>query len=139
MLDYKNYNIEALKQGLNDIPWEICSKERSFNRAYESFKSLLTSIINKYCPLKQVKFRGRDNLWFTNEIVKKMLTSDFYLKRGKNSLYKNLKHQVNNMVKLAKANCYRSLFEENMSNPKCFWKQIKKCYPQNLNRALARS
>ena len=69
--DYKNYNIETLKQDLRNIPWEICFKERSFNRAYESFKSLLISIINKHCPLKQVKIRGKDNLWFTKEIKRK--------------------------------------------------------------------
>ena len=85
MHDYKNYNIEALKQDLNNTPWEICFKDRSLNRAYEPFKSIHISIINKHCPLKQVNILGRDNLWFTKEIKKKMLTSDFHLKRAKHT------------------------------------------------------
>ena len=143
--EYKNYHIEALKQDLRNIPWEICFKERSFNRAYESFKSLLISIINQHCPLKQLKIRGKDNLWFTKEIKQKMLTRDFHLKRAKHtqceqewSRYKSLKNQVNNMIKHAKANYCRSLFKENMTNPKCFWKQIKKCYPSKSDSSISK-
>ena len=45
------------------------------------------------------------------------------------SHYRRLRNLTTYAIRKEKANYERSVFNENESNPKNFWKQVKKCYP----------
>ena len=51
------------------------------------------------------------------------------------STYKTMRNNVSNCIRHAKANYVRKLFRENISNPKDFWNQIKKVYPEGKRKS----
>ena len=79
---------------------------------------------------------NKENPWLSRDIKMKMNTRDYYLRRAKRtnaeidwSTYKRYRNIVTNAIRHAKANNIRKTFRENISSPKEFWKQMKKCYP----------
>ena len=46
--------------------------------------------------------------------------------------YKSLRHSITRSIKTAKSNYNRKLIEENMHDPKAFWKTIKKIMPGEI-------
>ena len=68
----------------------------------------------------------------TREIKLKMNTRDW-------SNYKRMRNRVSCLIRQSKANYVRSIFRENRTNPKNFWRQIKMSYPVKNTEGVARS
>ena len=134
--DYSMYDKAKLKTTLRQVQWENCLSQPTYNAAWNLFKSYLSSVIDSHAPLTERKVRGKDNPWLNRDIKLKINSRDYYLRVAKRSnteidwsTYKRMRNNVTNSIRHAKANYYRNLFRENISNPKIFWKQIKKSYP----------
>ena len=48
-------------------------------------------------------------------------------------VYKQQKNHINNIIKNAKINYHKNLFEENATKPEQFWKLLKACSLLNQN------
>ena len=58
--DYSHYDTEALKSELNKVPWENVVKIQETNIAWNLFKEYLSTIIEKFAPLKESKPQKRN-------------------------------------------------------------------------------
>ena len=134
--DYSNYDVNRFKADLRNTPWENCLHKNNINSAWDGFKTLLHNVIDIHAPLIEKKIRGKDNPWLTSSIKQKINTRDYHLRKARRtnseidwSAYKRHRNDVTYCIRSSKANYYRNLLRENISNPKDFWKQIKKSYP----------
>lgn len=144
--DYSKYNKDHFKDELRNVPWKNCFVEDNMNSSWNLFKHYLTIVINKHAPLVERKIRGMQNPWMSRDIKTKMNTRDYYLRCAKRtnsendwSSYRRVRNLVSYLIRQAKANHIRSLFRENGTSPKDFWKQIKKSYPVKNNESASRS
>ena len=133
--DYSKYNKDNLKNEIRDLPWEQCLTTE-FNQGWNLFKHFILSTLNKHCPTKEKRIRGKPSPWLTREIRELQDTREYHRREHERTdleyhwnQYKRLRNSINNKLRSAKANYVRSVFRETMNQPKDFWKQIKKCYP----------
>ena len=134
--DYSHYHTEALKSELNKVPWENVVKIQETNIAWNLFKEYLSTIIEKFAPLKERTVRGRDCPWLNQKLKKEIRERDFLLAKCKKSgsendwsAYRRNRNAVTKMLRSNIAKYSQNLLNENAENPKRFWKQIKKCFP----------
>ena len=144
--DYSKYNKDSFKEELRKTPWEECLRQPNVNSCWNLFKVFLTNIINKHCPIVSKKLRGKANPWMTKNIKLNMNTRDYYLRRAKRtkneldwSTYKRMRNRVSHLIRQSKSNYVRSLFRENVNNPKTFWNQIKECYPTKSTEKISQT
>ena len=83
--DYSHYDTEALKSELNKVPWENVVKIQETNIAWNLFKEYLSTIIEKFVPLKERTVRGRYCLWLNQKLKKEIRERDFLLAKCKKS------------------------------------------------------
>lgn len=48
---------------LHNLDWEKVTRESNINKAWDIFKRLLKSVIDKHAPLNKKRVRGRDSPW----------------------------------------------------------------------------
>ena len=53
--NYTKYNIENFKRGLRSQPWIKATREDDVNNRWNTFKSLLKTVIDKHTPLEKKK------------------------------------------------------------------------------------
>ncbi|XP_057302635.1 uncharacterized protein LOC130636806 [Hydractinia symbiolongicarpus] len=130
--DYSKFNKDLFKNELRNVPWKNCFVEDNMNSSWNLFKHYLTIVINKHAPLVERKIRGMQNPWMSRDIKTKINTRDYYLRCAKRtnsendwSSYRRVRNLVSYLIRQAKAKHIRSLFRENGTSPKYFWKQIK--------------
>ena len=143
--DYSKYNKEDLQNTLRDLPWEKCLTVE-FNQGWDLFKYLISSTLNKHCPIKEKRVRGKPSPWLTQEIRQLQDARDYHLKQHKRTNsevhwnhYKRLRNTINNKIRSAKANHVRAVFRESRNQPKDFWNEIKKCYPTKDTTGIQKS
>ena len=83
--NFAKYNEANYKENLRNLDWENVTQEPDINNAWDTFKSLLKSVIDKHAPLTKKRVRGRDSPWFTNEIKTKTYERDYYLRKARKS------------------------------------------------------
>ena len=134
--NYKQYSVSSLKNELRGQNWDSVTRNNDFNTTWNGFKTITANTTNKHAPLVEKTVRGRDCPWLTREIKQKMYQRDYQLRKAKRtknpedwSHYRKLRNLTTYAIRKEKANYERSIFNENESNPKNVWKQIKKCYP----------
>ena len=59
--------------------------EIDLNKAWDCFKNILKSVIDKHVPVFEKKVTGRDCPWLSNEIKAKMNERDHYLRKARKS------------------------------------------------------
>ena len=69
---YKNYSKKQLNNDLHRQNWESVINFSSFNKASNSFKTLLEDCIDKHTPPIEKMISGRDCPWLTLRIKEKM-------------------------------------------------------------------
>ena len=136
--DYSKYNPVELKNELRNLPWEKCLIS-DYNEGWNLFKHYILSTLNKHCPIKEKRVRGKPSPWLTREIKQLIDAREYHLHQSERTegavkddhwnRYKNLRNSINNKIRTAKANHVRAVFRESRNQPNDFWKQIKKCYP----------
>ena len=104
MRNFAKYNEANYKADLCNLDWKNVMHESNINKAWDIFRSLFKSVIDKHAPLIKKRVCGRDSPWFTNEIKMKAHERDYYLKARKSG----------------KGNCTRQIFRENINTPRNF-------------------
>ncbi len=80
-INFAKYNEADYKEDLNNVNWEKVAQEPNINKAWDTFKSLLKSVIDNHAPLIKKRVHGRDIPWLTNDIKTKIHNRDYYLRK----------------------------------------------------------
>ena len=82
------------------------------------------------------KVRGQNCPWLTNEIKQMMRERDSYLKKARRtnaevhwSSYRRSRNRVVNKIKFEKGRYSKEILENNLDDPKAFWKTVKGIFP----------
>ena len=143
--DFSKYDVNEYKEDLRNTPWETSFIFHDFNSAWDHFKSLLLSVIDKHAPITQKKVRGKDAPWMNKDIKSKIRERDYLLKQARRtgtelvwSNYKRMRNEVTKLIRSAKANHCRDSFRNHIDNPKSFWNQLKRAFPmKNKDQSIA--
>ena len=100
----------------------------SFNEAWDGFKTILQSCIDKHAPLIEKAIRGRDTPWLTSDIMEKIRERDYnYLRKAKKSgseldwfSYRRLRNATTALTRKNKANYQHEAFQNNSHSPNDF-------------------
>ena len=147
--NFNQQNIDCMYRDLesrNIIELLIPDKQTDPNINYNTLENILRNAVNKYIPLKKVKFnkyKHKRTRWITFGILKSIKFRDNLFKCLKQTLpntlnYQNIKNNLTTynrilkkLIRAAKANYYHSKFEQCKSDPKKTW--------QNINEVINRS
>ena len=131
--NFAHFDVTGYKEDLKNASWYQVYNITNPNTAWNKFKQILVSIIDKHAPLVEKQVRRRNCPWLTHEIKGNMNDRDYYLRKARRtgremdwSTYRRLRNQCNRLIRHSKANYMRNTFAENRNNSKSFWKQVKK-------------
>ena len=107
---------------------------------------MLLQVINDIAPVKEVRIKGRTEPWMTSDILELIYERDRILNLANQNksvkelrnLYNQLRNQVTDKIKKAKANYFSEKVEEHRNNPKILWKQFKSLGYSNKNKEKSR-
>ena len=104
----------------------------SVQESWLTFKELFLSVLNSVAPEKQVRLKQRSEPWITSDILNLIKLRDkclYNFKKSKNkdfyTEYCSIRNRVQREVNKAKSDYIESAFEENKSNPRKLWDQLK--------------
>ena len=134
--DYSRLDEADLLRDVQSVNWHhIFQPEDNVNNVFSSFRSHISSIIDKHAPVRKLsktEIKTRRKPWITPGLKKSITTknksfhkyinnkSDFNHRQLK--LYRNkLKH----LIDISKKQHYCKYFAENMNNMKNTWRGIK--------------
>ena len=107
----KEYNRELFIEKLNENDWSKLFLCRNVDKAWDIFKEIFITTLNKVAPLKEVKIKKHTEPWVNSEILETISERDHYLlsyKKNGNKYsylrYCKLRNKVQRLVKDAKSN-----------------------------------
>ena len=129
--------IEKFIGNLKNAPWGKVYTEDSVKESYKNFETIVKDIVVKHAPRIQKKIRGTHCPFRTPEICELIKIRDYHLRKAKKSRndndwynYKKYRKKVTASIRKSKAQYNQNVIEENVRNPKQFWKILKTLYPQ---------
>ena len=136
--NYKDYDPKALQKDLQEQSWvtHYCFKEP--NSAWIYLKSILTHLFDKNAPQIKKKVKDRYCPCLKPGIKRLINERDIQLHKARRtnkesdwSDYKRRKNACTNAIRSAKNRYHKELINENVNNPRQFWKNIKEVIPKN--------
>ena len=134
--NYKYYDSRAFSNQLCSIDWSLVYDNVDVRSAWLYMKTVIMGIFDKHAPLITKRVKGKPAPWLTAELKSVMNERDSLLRKYRKSknmadfqAYKQKRNLVNCELRHAKLNYNRNLLNENMDNPRSFWKIIKRLYP----------
>ena len=136
--NFSKYCHETFQRDLESVSWDGVLEQDAVNECWKVFKNCFLKVLNQHAPLVERTVKGRDLPWLDNEIKKAIHEREYHHRKAKQtgnehqwSTYKRKRNAVTFMIRRKKAKYHKTLIQENKSNPKGFWKAIKKCLPDN--------
>ena len=143
---YKNFNTDEFENELRQIDWVSLLENKTSEEAVNFFFNKINMLLDEMAPYKRLNRKERkseNSPWITRGIIKSITNRDklhnLYLKEHDAtkkaelfSKFKRIRNILSSLIKQAKSDYYKELFEENKSNIKQTWKEIKKIV--NLNK-----
>ena len=125
-------NIEKLNTELKNANWDDVFLDENPDSAYDTFLSILTSLINKCLPLKKVKRKINDKSeWLTKGILISCVQKNNLFKKLKKTpsqenelTYKTFKNKLTHLIRIAKKNCFKEKFDMHRNNGEKTWETI---------------
>ena len=124
-------NIDKLNSELKNSNWDDVFGNENPDSAYDTFLSILTSLINKCLPLEKVKRTITDKSeWLTKGILISCVQKNNLFKKLKKTpsqenelTYKTVKHKLTHIIRIAKKNYFKEKFDMHRNNGKKHGKQ----------------
>ena len=134
-------NIEKLNTELKNANWDDVFVDENPDSAYDTFLTILTSLINKCLPLKKVKRKINDKSeWLTKGILISCVQKNNLFKKLKKTpsqenelTYKTCKNKLTHLIRIAKKNYFKEKFDMHRNNGKKTWETIGEIL-KNKNR-----
>ena len=136
--NYKDYDPKTLQKGLQEQSWVTYYSFKEPNSAWIYLKSILTHLFDKHAPQIEKKVKDHYCPWLTPGIKRLMNERDIQLRKARRtnkesdwSDYKRRKNACTNAIRSTK-NCYHEeLINENVNNPRQFWKNKNEVISKN--------
>ena len=134
--DYSTFNPQDMISEFQAINWQtVISSEQDSSSTFSSFYNVMSTIIDKHIPVKQLSKRERKFLskpWITSALrksiyVKNNLYKKFIKTRSTyiHSKFKLYRNKLNHLLKIAKKEYYNNYFFDNINDCKRIWKGVK--------------
>ena len=144
--NYKNFNTDEFENELRQVEWAKILENKTSEESVNYFFNKTNALLDEMAPYRRLKrreIRTEHSPWITRGILKSIENRDKlhkkYLKDKNDSTkaelfskFKQIRNTLNTVIKQAKSDYYTELFEENKSNIKQTWKEIKKIV--NINK-----
>ena len=128
----KNYSIDLFLKKLKLIKFPKYSEFMDINAACSHFIHVITSIIDKIAPLKEIRIRNNTEEWMDEEFLEGIRIRDKLLskfKRTKSHIdhvnFKKSRNNVLSLIRKKKKTCVVGKLNENVGKPKELWKSLK--------------
>ena len=130
-------DFEEMFLGCDDV-----YSERDVNSAWSKWKELFLSVCNKRAPIGLKVLTGIICLWLTSATKKLMNERDSFLRKARKtesevdwSTYWRLRNQVSNRIKIERRRYQRNEIQDNLANPKSFWRAMKNIFPNKERKS----
>ena len=117
-------NIEKLNSELKNANWDDVFVDENPDSAYDTFLSILTSLINKCLPNDKRKITDKSE-WLTKGIVVSCVQKNNLFKKLKKTpsqenelAYKTFKNKLTHIIRIAKKNYFKEKFDMHRNNGK---------------------
>jgi hypothetical protein len=129
--DHSHHNFELFLHELYGLEWGLVLAGDANEQAV-CFNNIINKLYNKCFPIKTkyVSIKRLEKPWLTSSIIKSIKTKSYYFKLVRlgvisqefNKLYKN---KLTTIVRLARQNYYKEIFENSKNNLKKTWSTIQ--------------
>ena len=103
--NFAYFDITGYKEDLKNTSWYQVYNITNPNTAWNKFKQILVSIIDKHASLVEKQVRGRNCPWLTREIKRNMNDQDYYLRKVRRTgretdwlTYRRLRNQCTRLI-----------------------------------------
>ena len=135
---YKNYTPEKFCADLHFASWDSIDTSLTVDDAWESFKNILTNIIDQHAPIATKRARAETLPWLNADIRNHMKRRDHHhakaikLKTTEQwSIYRTLRNKTTSLIREAKRDYCSNLIEENKEDSAKLWKSLKSAISTN--------
>ena len=127
--NYKNVNIEKLKNDINMVPWQICDIFDDVDDTLFAWQNLYEDVINNHFKKRKVKIRTKSHPWINGQIRKKLNNRFKLLKAARKTakdshewkMYKQARNHCTKILRIAEARYWRNKFQGLSPSSKNFW------------------
>ena len=140
--NFSKYDQMTFIEDLEKCSWDDVYSERDVNSAWSKWKELFLSVCNKHAPIRHKVLRGIICPWLTSATKKLMNERDSFLRKARKtgsevdwSTYRRLRNQVSNRIKIEKRRYQRNEIQDNLANPKSFWRAMKSIFPNKERKS----
>ena len=144
--NFLKYDQMTFIEDLEKCSWDDVYSERDLNSTWSKWKELFLSVCNKHVPIRHKVLRGIICPWLTSATKKLMNERDSFLRKARKtgsevdwSTYRRLRNQVSNRIKIEKRRYQRNEIQNNLANPKSFWRAMKSICSQTKTKVFDRS
>ena len=128
---FKYFKAQAFRDELKTMPWNSVQNLNTPDEMFDHWCDVFISVANKHAPVRNKRVRNKKSPWLSAELKKSMINGDKLKKQAVSSndplfwkKFKKERNRLNNEIKKAKADYYKSQVESNIGNPKAIWKCI---------------
>ena len=133
---YLGYSKELLSDKLTNAVKGAFMRETDPNECWDLMENFLVGFLDEYCPVKTFRVRDNSPVWLSHDIITLSKDCDVAWANAKITisehdweLAQRLRNWANNAVKTAKADFINQELENNKSDPKIFWRNIRDVLP----------
>ena len=129
--NYKDYDLKSLQKDVQEQSWVTYYSFKKPNSVWIYLNSILIHLFDRHAPQIEKKVNGCYCPWLIPRIKRLINERDIQLRKARRtnkeidwSDYKRRKNACTNAIPSAKSRYHKELINENVNNPRQFWKNI---------------
>ena len=139
-------DVDTLLTDLELATWHVMRKLDSIDNMWSYWKTLFFDVVERHAPLLKVRVRdGRQEVeWMDSEIHSVMRTRNYFRRKYWRShaledwdRYKQLRNEVRNRIRRAKADHYSRVCAEISKKPKPTWRKLNSALGRNPRSSVS--
>ena len=135
---YRNYTCDLLSDCLTNVEKLKFREEDDPIKCWDLMETFLFKFLDKNCPKKVFRTRECTPAWITHDLITLTKDRDRAWEQAATTgseedwaVARYLRNSANNTIKAAKANYVKNELQNNKSDPKRFWLNIKNVLPDS--------
>ena len=142
---FKKCEEKELLSDLESAPRQVIDSFDDVNDKLNYWMVLLLSIVDKHAPLIKVRIRNKnqDDDWIDSELRNLMQSRNYYRKKHRKTRaqqgwhkYKAIRNEVNQRLRVAKSEHFRSVCKNISHQPRSTWKELNSALGRKMNDAI---
>ena len=143
--NFKHFDADSFRNDISLQDWDYIKTFGDPNQMWHAWKTIFYNVVDRHAPLRTKRVRGSKAPWITTELKQLMHQRDV-LKikaiQSKNpqdwSAFKKARNTVNNDIRRAKENHYKTALCENEKNLKRTWSIINEITSRKQTLSLVK-